>query len=390
MGKKICIIISMIMSLILVGCSNSSNLTEEEKLADFEQLYNEIESGYPFLEVNKRLNGQDWLANKDIYEQRIKDTNSDKEFISELSLIINNLNSSHTVLVDNQGYFDLFRKVYGPLNLYDFFDDEKAIQRYNSLKKGTTYEDVYKENTIKDLVENEVGYIHIPQMNSANGDINKDMDTIEAYLEKIKDYKALVIDIRGNSGGTEEYWESLVSLLSDKTYTRKGYILFRTDSDVISEYAKNRNVKLNNIDKLPKNVLKNAPKEVSQMFTYFEYNEDLVKGESKAPFKGQIYLLVDNRVFSAAESFSIFCKEQKFATIIGSKTKGDGYVYDPVLFKLNNSGLIVRMSSAMYLTEEGTCNEEEKTTPDILVKNTAIHYGKDECIQKVLELVDKL
>ncbi|MGL5258075.1 MAG: S41 family peptidase, partial [Proteocatella sp.] len=100
--------------------------------------------------------------------------------------------------------------------------------------------------------------------------------------------------------------------------------------------------------------------------------------------------LVDNRVFSAAESFSIFCKEQKFATIIGSKTKGDGYVYDPVLFKLNNSGLIVRMSSAMYLTEEGICNEEEKTTPDILVENTAIHYGKDECIQKVLELVDNL
>ena len=378
------------MCFVLVGCSTSSNLTEEEKLADFEQLYNEIESGYPFLEVNKRLNKQDWLANKDIYEQRIKDTNSDKEFISELSLIINNLNSSHTVLVDNQGYFDLFRKVYGPLNLYDFFDDEDVIQRYNSLKKGTTYEDVYKENTIKDLVENEVGYIHIPQMNSANGDINKDMDTIEAYLEKIKNYKSLVIDIRGNSGGRDEYWESLVSVLSDKTYNCKGYILFRTDSNVISKYVKKRDVRLNTINELPETVLKNSPKEVSQSFTSFEYKEEIVRGESKSPFKGKIYLLVDNRVFSAAESFSIFCKEQKFATIIGSKTKGDGYVYDPVLFKLNNSGLIVRMSSAMYLTEEGICNEEEKTTPDILVENTAINYGKDECIQQVLELTEKL
>ena len=61
-----------------------------------------------------------------------------------------------------------------------------------------------------------------------------------------------------------------------------------------------------------------------------------------------------------------------------------------MLFKLNNSGLIVRMSSAMYLTEEGICNEEEKTTPDILVENTAINYGKDECIQQVLELTEKL
>lgn len=218
MGKKICIIISMIMSLILVGCSNSSNLTEEEKLADFEQLYNEIESGYPFLEVNKRLNKQDWLANKDIYEQRIKDTNSDKEFISELNLILRDLNNSHTHLIDNQISFDFFRKTYSPLNWYDFFDDEKVINRYSSIKKGFAYKEIsYKENTIKGLVENEVGYIHIPQMYSANGDINKDMETIKAYLEKIKDYKALVIDIRGNPGGTDEYWRSLVAVISDKT-----------------------------------------------------------------------------------------------------------------------------------------------------------------------------
>lgn len=391
MGKKICIIISMIISLILVGCSTSSNLTEEEKLADFEQLYNEIESGYPFLEVNKRLNGQDWLANKAIYEKLIMETNSDKEFISELSLILRDLNNSHTHLIDTQEDFDFFKKTYSPLNWYDFFDDQKVINRYSSIKKGFAYkENSYKDNTIKDLVENEVGYIHIPQMYSANGDINKDMETIKAYLEKIKDYKALVIDIRGNPGGTDEYWRSLVAVISDKTYNCKGYVLFRTDSNVISEYIKGKNAKLNDINDLPETTFKNSPKEVSQMFTSFEYNEDVVKGESKAPFEGKIYLLVDNRVFSAAESFSIFCKEQKFATIIGSKTKGDGYVYDPVLFKLNNSGLIVRMSSAMYLTEDGICNEEEKTTPDILVENTAIHYGEDECIQKALELVDKL
>lgn len=235
MGKKICIIVLIIMCFALIGCSNSSNLTEEEKLADFEQLYNEIESGYPFLEVNKRLNKQDWLTNKAIYEKLIMETNSDKEFISELSLILRDLNNSHTHLIDNQISFDFFKKTYSPLNCYDFFDDEKVINRYSSIKKGFAYkENSYKDNTIKDLVENEVGYIHIPQMNSANGDINKDMEAIKAYLEKIKDYKALVIDIRGNSGGTDEYWRSLVSVLSDKTYNCKGYVLFRTNSDVIS------------------------------------------------------------------------------------------------------------------------------------------------------------
>lgn len=54
-------------------------------------------------------------------------------------------------------------------------------------------------------------------------------------------------------------------------------------------------------------------------------------------------------VFSGRKSFAIFCKEQNFATIVGSKTGGDGYVYDHVLFKLEDSGLIARVSLSMYL-----------------------------------------
>lgn len=127
------------------------------------------------------------------------------------------------------------------------------------------------------------------------------------------------------------------------------------------------------------------------MFTNFEYNELVVKGKSKKTFKGNIYLLVDKHVFSGAESFSIFCKEQNFATIIGSKTGGDGYIYDPVLFKLNNSGLIVRMSSTMYLTESGICDEEDKVTPHIEVKDTSRSNisDQDECIREVLKLENK-
>ncbi len=135
-------------------------------------------------------------------------------------------------------------------------------------------------------------------------------------------------------------------------------------------------------------MVKNAPKEVENMFTDFEYNQVVVEGKSNTPFKGKIYLLVDDMVFSGAESFAIFCKEQDFATIIGCKTGGDGYVYDPVLFKLENSGLIARMSSSMYLTDSGICDEEDKVTPDIYVEYTMKNNipELDDCINKVLEL----
>ncbi len=55
MKYKILIVVLLIF-LINVGCSKSDTLTIEEKVEDFEQLYNEIKEGYPFLEVNKRQN----------------------------------------------------------------------------------------------------------------------------------------------------------------------------------------------------------------------------------------------------------------------------------------------------------------------------------------------
>ncbi|EPZ57369.1 peptidase S41 family protein [[Clostridium] sordellii ATCC 9714] len=242
----------------------------------------------------------------------------------------------------------------------------------------------FKDIEMKDLVKDKIGYIYIPQMNSANGSIDDDMKRIESYLRNRQNYKALVINIRGNTGGTDEYWTKLVSILSDKKFECGGYNLVRNNSDVINNYTKARKVNLNDINELPKNIIKKAPKELTSMFTHFEENKLTVEGKSKIPFKGKIYLLVDDFVYSGAESFSIFCKEQNFATIVGTKTGGDGYVYDPVLFKLNNSGLIVRMSSAMYITDGGICNEEEKTTPDVKIENNSKRL--EPYIDKVLEL----
>lgn len=93
-------------------------------------------------------------------------------------------------------------------------------------------------------------------------------------------------------------------------------------------------------------------------------------------------------VYSSAESFSIFCKESGFATLIGERTGGDGGGMDPVLFNLENSGLIVRMASDMYLTGKGICNEEFKTIPDYEIKDVTRteRFEDDKCIQKVLEL----
>lgn len=72
-GLILLILIGLLVSS--VGCNQPKKslssfdtpLTLEEKLEDFEYAYNLIKENYPFLEVNKRLHGVDWLANKTSY-----------------------------------------------------------------------------------------------------------------------------------------------------------------------------------------------------------------------------------------------------------------------------------------------------------------------------------
>lgn len=220
------LMIVLLISLFTVGCSNTSTntLSEEKKLADFEQLYNEVKEGYPFLEVNKRLNNVDWLSKKEAFKKKIINTSSDQEFADELNNVMGELNNNHTSIIDNKDQFNEIKEIYEKFGWYNFFDDLNVNNMYDSLKsEKNSAGDNFQAIELKDLVKNKIGYISIPQMNSANGSIDDDMKRIESYLNKINDYKSLVIDIRGNYGGTDEYWIELVSLLSDKDYKCGGY-----------------------------------------------------------------------------------------------------------------------------------------------------------------------
>ena len=96
-------------------------LYTKEKIEDFEYIYEVIEEGYPYLEVNKRLNNIDWLSKKEQYMKRVTDTKNDEQFIRALSSIIYELNNKHTHLIKNKSSYDYFKDVYNSSNFFYFF-----------------------------------------------------------------------------------------------------------------------------------------------------------------------------------------------------------------------------------------------------------------------------
>lgn len=393
--KHLLVLLLLISVLSLIGYKSinifKSTLTQEEKVEDFLYMYDVIEKSYPYLEVNKRVNNVDWLANKENYLARIKSTKNDANFIKELNNILADLNNNHTHVISDSSFFEIVTNAYYRLGWYDFFDDEIVKKRYESIgkiefnKKTFSTEDLI----LKDIVEEKVGYIFLPEMTPRGESIEEDISIISEYIKTLENHESIVIDIRGNSGGNDAYWEEVISRIIPKSYNTSGYILFR-DSAIINNYVKSRDINTKDIKDLPKEIANNGPVEITSNFKSFNKSDWIVESKDSINFKGDIYLLVDKVVFSAAESFSIFCKENGIATLIGETTAGDGGGYDPILFKLKNSGLIVRMASDMYLTNSGICNEEFKTTPDYIIENPkrTKNFSDDKCINKVLELVE--
>jgi C-terminal processing protease CtpA/Prc len=86
---------------------------------------------------------------------------------------------------------------------------------------------------------------------------------------------------------------------------------------------------------------------------------------SEGIFKGKIYALSDMGLTSSSAGFAMFCKNTGFATLVGSNSKGDGGGFNPIYTALPRSGLVMVNRVSYTLNEDGSCNAEVGTAPDI-------------------------
>lgn len=74
------------------------NLTEEQKLLDFEQMYQTIISGYPNLNDISDTYSIDFIERKPYYLELIKNTKNDFQYYCTISAIMQDLSSFHSDL----------------------------------------------------------------------------------------------------------------------------------------------------------------------------------------------------------------------------------------------------------------------------------------------------
>lgn len=365
------------------------NLSKEDYIEDFNFAYNTLKEHYPFFEVNKKLYGVDWLNNKEKYEAYIAESKNDADFFSRMNEVLSELNNLHTQLVPSYMGLEYYISYYSNPkctwrhDIAKIYEKDDVRRRYNInnevienvinqyIKSDDEVNKTYSKNLMtENIIKDKLAYIRIKELIGMEY-INQDRDIVINYLNEIKDYPFLIIDIRGNGGGDSRYWAYfLLPNIIDKKYETKNYLLIKSgelNKKIFEQMNFNKDVKTF-LDNSSFN--DDVKKVLSNFDGYTTWNISVEPNKDSIHFKGKIYLLVDNGVYSSAEMLASFCIETKLATLVGSRTAGDGIGFDPMQVALPNTAFVLRFSNNMGLTESGSINELDQTMPDIIVQES--------------------
>ena len=389
----------MLMSAESEGVTALKPLTPDQKVIDFEYLYAVLRDNYPFFGVAERKYGVDWLAKHDEYVLRLKATADDAAYYRELNSILRELHDGHLDFSPTIKYskfkpsLDGLGPDFEPWSRAMHRDSVRAVYWEQLLaKKDVEHKPVKKKSLPKQRGKKSYyadtllcnGKIALMRLSSLPYEkISVDSLRIASFLSTISEADYLIIDIQGNSGGSELYWSRLVvSRLIPKPITYFSTQIVR-GGEINREYCPEF---FEEAESLTGEVCSGLPDELYDGTFYLRKYPCEVAASDPIAFRGKIYLLVDRKVFSSAGGWADFCKQTGWATVVGETTGVQGIGRDPIVISLPESGLLLRYPYCNGINADGTFNGEVGVRPDIEI------HGKDknERLQNLIEYLSAL
>lgn len=120
-------------------------LTEKQKIEDFEYMYNILKDNYAHFYEVKKMYGYDWLEHKEEFKEKIRKTKDNLEFYHTLSNILFKLHDGHTYVL-SPGYYKYFLGIFGDGIYKDMF--RKSEGHYKMWEE--IFKKVYKKGEVED------------------------------------------------------------------------------------------------------------------------------------------------------------------------------------------------------------------------------------------------
>ncbi len=184
---------------------------------------------------------------------------------------------------------------------------------------------------------------------------------ISNAIARLGKIEALIIDLRGNTGGGIGALRVMSFLTPDRIPVGFALDMRRAGANLDQEKQQ-----LPRFSRIPSNTkallplaLRFAPAMLTKKPVVLES-----EGLGPQPFHGRIVLLVDRHTASAAEMIVAFARENGLATIVGEKTAGR--LLSATSVKVGN-GFRLALPTGAYHTWKGTIIEGTPIEPDQLV-----------------------
>ncbi len=313
-------------------------LTEADNTprSNFEAYWKDVDRNYPYF-IAKGIN---WDEVYNEYSPQITDKSSNEDLFSTLSAM--------TLLLQD-GHVDL-RSPYG-VTSFDFAEGHPFNEPSHALSyvEERISNSVLTFGVVKDRTD--IGYIRIQTF---AGNISE-FERIDEIIEKFKDKKGIIIDVRSNGGGSDFNSLTIAGRFADKSRLYR-LVTFR-DGPEWDDFA--------------------------------EWTQHFVTPMGLRQFNKPVVLLTNRSCFSACEGFTRMMKAYPNVTMVGDTTAGGS---GSPLFRELPNGWEYRVSTWLVAEPETFDVLEGKgLPPDIQVNISKADSlaGIDTILEQAIEILDQ-
>lgn len=277
--------------------------------------------------------------------------------------------------------------------------EEDLTTQYDAVKD----EDFNKPEIIDSLfdLKDNLAYIKIPKMIGID-EAPLLFERLNSFMRTIKnDSKALIIDVRENGGGTRDITYDLAKyLIPPDSVSVVNVTKQRAKLPLAKEYQDRLHARrLFNYSELDRDEQKSVTrfmKNFRPMYKldhkkYSEYYFGLFNGKKLSTpdsyYNKPIYILANERTFSAASVFVSVFKGIKNIKIVGVKT--DGSSGNSERFTLPNSKIQLRISTMVSFQKNGKTLDGIGTEPDIKIERdlNQVLWRSDSQLEKLRTII---
>jgi len=262
--KKLHILFFILIGVATTSCERAFMEADEPSnpVNVFDYLWNKVDQQYAFFDVK----GVDWDSVREVYRPMVNDDMDNESLFGVCGAMLNTLQDGHTNLVSN---FDVshndsvYYRMYAEKNI----DVDVVVLNYLTVNYHTTGS--FSHNAIRD---GEVAYIRYGSFVDAITE-----DNLSYLLNRYKDCKGLILDLRQNGGGSIDNIRQLLSI-----FDNHGQALYQTQ-------------------------IKSGPghDEFKELTTVYADNIDYNDPFTDAPYTKPVAVLIDRGSYSATSFFAI-------------------------------------------------------------------------------------